>query len=264
METFKTLVATCLSPLVIALALQVAGWALCRRSPRRRQLLLALGTMVLFLGSLAGFTFETRRAAEFQYPPLSIDSLPDGPLQIVVLGTGFNPDPQLPANSRVGGAFLSRLLEGIRILRARPDATLIVSIAGETPAADKEQFWAEMNPLLGIESADFVLITTAESTLDEAQLVKPLNDGRPVVLATSAGHIPRAVRIFADEGLNILPAPTDYGFVRAGSSIDRVWPQWIPSTDGIGSNHAFLYEAVATGWQMLRGSRRSISGSSNL
>jgi uncharacterized SAM-binding protein YcdF (DUF218 family) len=251
-ETFKALVAACLSPLVIALGMQVTGWACCRRSPRCGRVLLALGTTVLFLGSLAGFTYDARRAAEFQYSPLSVGALPDGPLQIVVLGTGFNPDPQLPANSRVGGTFLARLLEGVRILRVTPKSQLIVSIAGETPVAAKEQFWAEMRPLLGIESADTVLLTTAESTLDEAQLVKQLNDGRPLVLATSAGHMPRAVRIFTDEGLQVLPAPTDYGFVRAGSTKDRIWPRWIPSTDGLGSNHAFLYELFAGLWQRLR------------
>jgi uncharacterized SAM-binding protein YcdF (DUF218 family) len=138
-------------------------------------------------------------------PHLPLDDLPAGPLQIVVLGTGFNPDPELPANSRVGGTFLARLLEGIRILRARPESQLIVSVAGETPAEAKVQFWTDMKPLLGIESADTVLLTTAESTLDEAQLVKPLNNGQPLVLATSAGHLPRAVPIFADEGLQVLP-----------------------------------------------------------
>jgi uncharacterized SAM-binding protein YcdF (DUF218 family) len=256
MESFKTLVASLLSPLVIALALQLTGWAFWTRSPRRGQLLLALGTAILLLGSLAGLTYQTRRAAEFQYSPLSVDSLPDGPLQIVILGTGFNPDSQLPANSRVGGAFLSRLLEGIRIVRARPDSLLIVSIAGETPTQAKEQFWAEMKPLLGIDSTETLLLTTAQSTLDEAQLVQPLNNGQPLVLATSAGHMPRAVRIFAAEGLQVLPAPTDYGFVRAGSSKDRIWPRWIPSTDGLGSNHAFLYEAVAGAWQWVRTSKQ--------
>lgn len=151
MESSKALVASCLSPLMIALALQFSGWFLSRQQPRRGRLLVALGTAVLFVGSLAGLTFETRRAAEFQYSPLSVASLPDGPLQIVVLGTGFNPDSVLPANSRVGGAFLSRLLEGIRILHARPDSRLIVSIAGETPTEAKEQFWAEMKPLLAID-----------------------------------------------------------------------------------------------------------------
>jgi uncharacterized SAM-binding protein YcdF (DUF218 family) len=173
-------------------------------------------------------------------------------LQIVVLGTGFNPDAELPANSRVGGAFLSRLLEGIRVLRAKPNSRLIVSIAGESPTDAKEQFWSEMKPLLGIDDAETLLLTTAESTLDEARLVIPLHNAQPLVLATSAGHMPRAVRIFADEGLEVLPAPTDYGFVRAGSSKDRIWPRWIPSTDGLASNHAFLYESVATIWQRIR------------
>jgi uncharacterized SAM-binding protein YcdF (DUF218 family) len=254
METFKTLVALSLSPLLIALLLQLAGWFMRfkRHDSRKGQVLIASGTVVLLLGSLSGFTFESRRAAEFLYPPLDPESLPAGPLQIVVLGTGFNPDPELPANSRVGGAFLARLLEGLRILRTRPDSQLIVSIAGETPAAAKEQFWAEMKPLLGIEAADTLLLTTAESTLDEAQLVKPLNNGLPLVLATSAGHLPRAVQIFRDEGLDVLPAPTDYSFVRAGSSKDRRWTRWIPTTDGLGSNHAFLYEAVASLWQSVR------------
>jgi hypothetical protein len=53
----------------------------------------------------------------------------------------------------------------------------------------------------------------------------------------------------------VLPAPTDYGFVRAGSSKDRIWPRWIPSTDGLGSNHGFLYESIAGIWQSLRGGR---------
>jgi uncharacterized SAM-binding protein YcdF (DUF218 family) len=254
METFKTLVALLLSPLLIALLLQLAGWFMRfkRHDSRKGHVLIASGTVVLLLGSLSGFTFESRRAAEFLYPPLAPESIPAGPLQIVVLGTGFNPDPELPANSRVGGVFLARLLEGLRILRTRPDSQLIVSIAGETPAAAKEQFWAEMKPLLGIEAADTLLLTTAESTLDEAQLVKPLNNGGPLVLATSAGHLPRAVQIFRDEGLDVLPAPTDYCFVRARSSKDRRWTRWIPSTDGLGSNHAFLYEAVASLWQSVR------------
>jgi uncharacterized SAM-binding protein YcdF (DUF218 family) len=254
MESLKHIVAVLLSPLLISLVLQLAGWAgwLRRRRCRAGIRLIGAGTIVLLLGSLSGFTFESRRAAEFLYPPLDPESLPAGPLQIVVLGTGFNPDPELPANSRVGGVFLARLLEGLRILRTRPDSQLIVSIAGETPTEAKEQFWAEMKPLLGIEAADTLLLTTAESTLDEAQLVKPLNNGGPLVLATSAGHLPRAVQIFRDEGLDVLPAPTDYGFVRAGSSKDRRWTRWIPSTDGLGSNHAFLYEAVASLWQSVR------------
>ena len=253
METLKAVVATLLSPLLISLILQLCGWILyARRKPACGRWLLAAGTAVLFLGGLSGFTFESQRSAEWQYLPLELETLPAGPLQILVLGTGFNPDPELPANSRVGGTFLSRLLEGLRVLRARPDAELIVSVAGRTPAADKVRFWQELQPILGLEDTEAKLITDAESTLDEAQLVKTLNSGQPIVLATSAGHMPRAVRIFEDEGLTVHPAPTDYGFIRSGSAKDHVWERWIPSTAGLGSNHAWLYETVADLWQTIR------------
>lgn len=252
MEDFKALVATCLSPLMISLGLLLWGWWRFRKSRRSAIALLLAGTLLLLLGSLSGWTFERRRELEFLHPPLNLSELPDEPLQIVVLGTGFNPDGYLPANSRVGGAFLSRLIEGLRIHRARPDAELIVSIAGPTDDADKLLFWEEIQPILGLKAEKARIITTAESSLDEAVEVAKVNQGQLVVLATSAGHMPRAATIFQDEGMRILPAPTDYSFVRAGSERDRIWPRWVPSTGGIGSNHAWLYEAVASVWQWAR------------
>lgn len=252
METLKAVVAALLSPLVIALVLQLAGW--CVRGRRRRlgTGLVFGGTVVLLLGSLSGWTYESRRAAEYQYSPLALDQLPAGELAIVVLGTGFNPDPLLPANSQVGGTFLSRLLEGVRLWRARPDALLVVSVAGTASEGDKRCFWQQMQLLLGLAAAEVALLTTAESTLDEAFLVRDMVQGRSVVLATSAGHMPRAMRIFADEGLSVTAAPTDYGMPRSGSAKDSIWHRWVPSVDGVVSNHAWLYELVAGVWQYTR------------
>jgi len=252
METFKAVVAACLSPLLIALVLQLVGWCVRRRRGGLGTGLVFAGTVLLLLGSLSGWTYQSRRAAEYQYSPLAVQQLPAGQLAIVVLGTGFNPDPQLPANSQVGGTFLSRLLEGVRLWRARPDALLVVSIAGTAAESDKRRFWQQMQDLLSLNAAQVALITAAESTLDEALLVRDVVAGRSVVLATSAGHMPRAMRIFADEGLSVTAAPTDYGMARSGSPKEKYWPQWVPSTDGVGSNHAWLYEWVASCWQSVR------------
>ena len=252
METFKAVVAALLSPLVIALLLQLAGWYVRGRRRRLGTGLVFAGTVVLLLGSMSGWTYESRRAAEYQYSPLPLDQLPAGKLAIVVLGTGFNPDPLLPANSQVGGAFLSRLLEGVRLWRARPDALLVVSIAGTAEEGDKRRFWQQMQLLLGLAAGEVALLTAAESTLDEAFLVRDVVRGRSVVLATSAGHMPRAMRIFADEGLSVTAAPTDFGMPRRGGPKDWRWPRWVPSADGVGSNHAWLYEAVAGIWQVVR------------
>ena len=252
MEALKSFIAACLSPLVISLLLQIVGWCLYRKRRRAAIIALLLGTSTLLLGSLSGWTYEQSRDSEFRYPPLQSGGIPSGNIVIVVLGSGFNPDPQLPANSQVGGAFLSRLLEGVRLWRLRPDAELVISIAGTATDQQKSDFFDGMRSLLGLQSANVRLLTTAESTLDEALLVRDLAAGRTVLLATSAGHMPRAMRIFKSEGLMVVAAPTDYGFVRRGSPRDRWWPRWIPSAEGIGTNHGWLYEQVAGIWQTIR------------
>ena len=253
MEEFKALVATAISPLIIAIMCQCVGWILWyRRRSRTGILIVAVGTLVLVLGSLAGFSYESRRAQEFLYPPADTQQLPASPLLIVVLGTGFNPDPQLPANSQVSPAFTARLLEGVRILKSRPESRMMVSVAGKADPASKQVFLNAMLDLIGVDKSRVTLVTTAESTLDEAEAARTLCQSAPVVLATSAGHMPRAMQIFGDAEMRVIAAPTDFGYVRAGSPRDRVWPRWIPSTDGLASNHAWLYERVATLWQYIR------------
>jgi len=252
MELFKAIVAACLSPLVLALLLQLLGWLLLARRRGAAMRLIAAGTALLLLGSLGSCTWQSRQTAQYSFPALSVTDIPELQIAIVVLGTGFNPDPQLPANSRVSGVFLARLLEGVRLLRVRPTSPLIVSIAGKAAEADKKQFWAEMAVILNLEDANVTLLTTAESTLDEARLVQPLVSGKTVLLATSAGHMPRAVKIFTDEGITVQAAPADFGLPRRGSAADRRWQQWLPSTDGLSGNQAWLYEATASLWQWLR------------
>ena len=253
MEEFKTFVAAAISPLIIAIFCQCSGWILWYLRRRRSGILMvAVGSLLLIPGSMAGFSYESRRTREFLYPPANIAQLPEGPLLIVVLGSGFNPDPQLPANSQVSPAFIARLLEGVRILKARPESRMMVSVAGKADPVAKQAFLNAMLDLIGVEQSGVALVTTAESTLDEAEAAKALSPSAPMVLATSAGHMPRAMQIFTDSGITAIPAPTDFSFVRAGSPRDKIWPRWIPSTEGLAGNHAWLYETVAKLWQKLR------------
>lgn len=251
METLKTIVAFCLSPLILSLLLQWVGWTLFWRRRKTGIALVLSGTIVLVLGSLSGWTYELRREAEHRFPPLELSQIPDGSLAIAVLGTGFNPDSELPANSKVSGAFLARLLEGVRLWRARPTADLFVSVAGPASYEEKQEFLQEIVSLMRLESANIVLLTTAESTQDEATLIAKQTFDKTVLLATSAAHMPRAVQIFESEGIAVLAAPTDYGFPRKGGPRDRIWPLWVPSTDGLNGNHAWLYETVSRIWQSL-------------
>ena len=227
-------------------------WA--RKRPTAALRTFAAAFVFLLLGSLSGWTYNQRRQAEFMYPPLlanKMENVPSAPL-VVVLGTGFNSDPELPFTSQVSGTFLARLIEGVRVHRLYPDSRLVVSIAGRADEKDKRQFFAHMASLLSLDPQRIDLITTAKSTGDEVVATQALSQGQPTIVVTSAGHMLRAMTLFSSANLSPIAAPTDFGFPRAGSPNDIVWQRWIPSTDGIGSNHQWLYERVAMVWQMTK------------
>lgn len=208
----------------------------------------ALATILLTLGALSGFTYGSRRANEYKFEPFAIaanEGLTSKPSTIVVLGAGFNADEYLPPNSRVSSAYLARVLEGVRVHRLLPQSTLVLSVAGKADAAAKQKFVEGMIEILQLEAARVQTITDAESTDDEAELTKSNHPDQPIIVVTSAGHMPRAVRVFEGQEMTVHAAPTDYGFTRAASPNDKPWQRWIPSLDGLGSNSQYAYETVA-------------------
>lgn len=254
MEIFKLTIASLLSPLAICLILQTLGWLIrAKRKSKHGFTLIGLGTAILFFGSLAGLTYEQRRTLEYAHPPLNVanDLDPTREVLAVVLGTGFNSDPELPANSQVAGTFHSRLLEGIRICRSHPQTRLLVSVAGDADPATKQKFLDQMVSLLQVDPARVAIITGARSTSDEAEEAAMRHNGEQVVVVTSASHMVRAFTIFTDNGLSPIAAPAEYWCARAGSPDGKLWPRWVPTTDGINSNHHWLYEQAASLWHTI-------------
>ncbi|MDA1232283.1 MAG: YdcF family protein [Planctomycetota bacterium] len=256
METFKLIIASLLSPLLISLTLQSLGWLFYLRRRQRAGLsCIFCGTVILVIGGLGGLTFEKRRSQEFVHPPLNAPSNlnADRPILAVVLGSGFNSDPELPGNSQVSGTFLARLLEGVRIYRSHPQTRLLISIAGKAAPEKKRHFADQMITLLQLDPTRITVSTESKSTSDEAEEAVRQHKGEQVIVVTSASHMVRAMTIFSDAGLTPIAAPTDYGFTRSGSPDEKIWPRWIPTTDGIGGNHQWLYETAASIWHRVSG-----------
>lgn len=255
MEVLKTLAADCLSPMSICLIVQTLGWLAIWGGYNRRGLtLFGVGTAILILGGLSGLTHEARRNLEYTFEPVSVENLdPQEANLIVVLGTGFNGDPALPANSQVSGAFLSRIVEGTRLFRALPNARMLISVAGKSDDQRKLRFLQGMTEVLRLDSERVSILTTAESTADEAsETSKHFRDGH-LLLVTSASHMKRAMRIFEDAGLNPTSAPTAYEFARVGTPEAADWRRWVPTADGVNSNHRWIYENAAMLWHWLGG-----------
>jgi uncharacterized SAM-binding protein YcdF (DUF218 family) len=63
-------------------------------------------------------------------------------------------------------------------------------------------------------------LNTHENAVRSAEVLK--REGvNQILLVTSATHMPRAVRLFEKQGLEVIPAPTDYAVVQ--ETWDRLW-----------------------------------------
>ena len=236
----------------------LCGWILHALKKKWGVRLLLCGTLVLLAGSFQILTLSSNRARTLQFEPVrdaDLTSLGDAPPLIVVLGGGYNPDSWLPANSKINSEVMGRLVEGVRVLKQRPNAELMVSLSSDFGTAEqKRETLDQLAKLFEVNEKKLLLISDAQSTADEARSAFSVaGNERPVVVVTSAIHMPRSMKIFRSLEMKATAAPTNFPYPRQGSKGDRKLVHWLPSTDGINSTKRWLYENAATVFFSLTG-----------
>lgn len=250
-----------LMPLPLCLALMVAGLLLLgsTRRPKAGRRLLITGVLLLLVLSNRQVGQALLRPLESKFAPMpelvAGNSVP-APLAachtIVVLGGGHGDQVGLAATSQLSASALARLVEGVRLARALPDATLIVSgpRMGRTGATHASVL-AAAAVSFGIEPRRIVQIDTAHDTDDETQALKRLlTPGESFALVTSAWHMPRAVGLMRRAGLNPLPCPADF-LTRAKGEMHV--SDWACDLSGLEQSTWAIYERLGATWAKLQG-----------
>lgn len=201
---------------------------LLRRLPRLRRGLAIAGVAVLWI-------FSTGLVSNALLGPLEEahrrpDAPPDAVAAIVMLAGQT-------ASDRDGGAWYEltessdRFVETVRLARQHPDALVLLSGGSSAIAQEGAPREADVLARLAVELGlprDRLLLDAAsrnthENAVESARL---LADARgPVLLVTSAYHMPRAAACFAKAGLPVVPWPVDAlrsdpGF---GDAVPRPW-----------------------------------------
>jgi uncharacterized SAM-binding protein YcdF (DUF218 family) len=84
-----------------------------------------------------------------------------------------------------------------------------------SPANDMQQILVK----LGVPEKDIILQTKSQNTHEDAQYSAEILKARglnKILLVTSAMHMPRSVALFEKQGLEVIPAPTDYTITADG------------------------------------------------
>lgn len=200
-------------PLGLACLLLVAA-LLAIRYKQKPAILVAAALLLLWLFGNKAVAYTLARSLEWRYPPLSETPQAD---VIVVLGGGTASKgyPRLYVELEGAG---DRVLYAYRLYSQGAAPIILLSggnIGWEDEAGTPASEMAEILELIGVPRQALWLEdlsqNTAENAEFSAQILKEKGAER-VILVTSAMHMRRAVYQFNQQGVDVIPAPTDFTF----------------------------------------------------
>jgi uncharacterized SAM-binding protein YcdF (DUF218 family) len=257
MFLLKKIITPLFYPLTLCLILMICGLFLLWFTKRQNtgKVMTSIGVILMVMLSYEAFSDSLLRPLERTAGPLLMENIGRQPpldqtvKWIVVLGGGHNEDPYLPVTSQISSQSLARLAEALRIYRRLPGVKLILS-GGKTfdPASDAEIYF-RIARIMNIPSDDLVLSPQGRDTEEEARLIRKMVGRDPLILVTSAYHIPRALVLFKKWGMNPIPAPAAH-LVKTQSEIAP--GDFYPSAWGLLKAQMTVHEYLGILWSKCR------------
>lgn len=194
----------------------LAGLALLLVWRRRLRSCMALGALALiwlWAWSMPVLSLWLRGTIEDQFPPRPIAAVPQAQA-LVVLGGGVSPPSGKSVDINLQSA-ADRVWYAARLFHAGKAPLLILS-GGSDPERDaysEARAMAYFLQDLGVPPEAMVLEEMSRNTRENAAFSATLLKARGIhriLLVTSALHMPRALALFTAQGLQAVPAPTDF------------------------------------------------------
>ncbi|HEY3344246.1 MAG TPA: YdcF family protein [Anaerolineaceae bacterium] len=204
-------------PLGLVSLLLVAALAVGRR-PRVRNAALIISLALIWIGGNRWVADALIRSLEWRYLPPA--ALPHAEA-IVVLGGGTDPMVYPRSTTEINSAG-DRIIYAARLYKQGAAPHLLLSGGYITWTEDRPstpaQEMADLLHLMDVPDTALWLQNHSQNTYEDAlyssQMLKEKGITR-VILITSAMHMPRAVELFRADGIDVIPAPTDYSVTAA-------------------------------------------------
>jgi uncharacterized SAM-binding protein YcdF (DUF218 family) len=239
-------------PVLYLLLLTALVFFVFKRKRTTKAFLLAAGIWFLIISTpfLPKIFVRSLESIYTQLSDSSIKSLPDS-CDIIVLGSDNTDDKTLTPNNQLSLIAMSRLAEGIRIHRIIPGSRLILSGYGRRSKLSHALVLYRTAVVLGVDPATMAIQSTPSNTRKEAETYKKnFGSNKPLILVTSAIHMPRAVMNFRKAGINPIAAPAD--FILKNGARKSPW-RWMPFSDNIAMMEQVIHESIGILWTKLGG-----------
>jgi uncharacterized SAM-binding protein YcdF (DUF218 family) len=258
MFLLKKIISPFFYPLTLCMILMICGLFLLWFTKRQKmgKIVMTMAVIATVILSYGAFPDSILGPLERTYPPLLMEET-SGPLPfsqqvrwIVVLGGGHTSDPGLPVTSQISFDALARLTEAVRLYRKLPGVKLILSGGAIFDPVSEAEIYFKTARIMDIPARDLILSDRARDTEEEARLIQDRIGKDPLILVTSAFHMPRAVALFKKRGMNPIPAPAAY---MVKMRPDDAPGDFFPSGEGFRKTQIFIHEYLGMLWSKLTG-----------
>ena len=249
-----------LYPLGLACVLLVVALVMSWRRSRWGPLPVVLALIVLLLGSNSWVANSLVRSLEWQHIP--VGKLPTADAIVLLGGATKSAFPPRPAVD------LSE--EGDRVLYAAQlyregKAPVVIASGGRIDwrggGLAESSDMADILVNLGVPNSAILQDSKSLNTYQNAVNVRQIMQERGirrVLLVTSAMHMPRSLRIFQRQGIEAIPAPTDFLITQQEINEPSSSPQatllnLVPDADRLQNTTRALKEYIGTVVYHLRG-----------
>ena len=224
--------------LFLLLALLAARF---KKSRLAKKLVIAAG-IVFILCSTGYLPPFLAKQLENKYSSLNASTLKQvhGKIYIHLLGSGYGADVRLPATAQLGTTAQVRLIEAIRIYRQLDSSILVCSGSSVAETVPQSQVARKAAILLGVDSTRIITLDTPSTTQEEARaLAEKVEKNVAIIIVTDALHMPRAIKLFLQQGFHTVAAPTNFKVLQTSNELSLKW--W-PSLGNISLMDMVLHE----------------------
>jgi len=179
---------------------------------RKKMLPSVIGLMILIMLSLPVVSGQLIKFLEQSYTPTNPNDITSADTVIVLSGMVRRIEHNNGIHYEFADA-VDRIFAGINLLKMGR-AQKIILTRGKLPwniGVPEGEFLAEFIQTQGIDPNRVLLTEIVENTNDEAKAIsKMLPKNSEVILVTSAFQMPRAIKVFQNQNLKVVPYAVDF------------------------------------------------------
>jgi uncharacterized SAM-binding protein YcdF (DUF218 family) len=230
-------------PLTIFWLILIAGFFLFLLKRKRASMVCGIFSIVwLAMISVSFLPVFLVRSLENRFHPLleTSELNSQDSVYILVLGSGYTFNKNLPPNDQLSLNSLARVTEAIRLHRSLSRSLIVVSGTVQGEKVNEQGLFMQIALALGVDAKEIRLLGTHETTQMEAlDYTNKFGTNNTLILVTDAVHMPRAMFLFEKTGQLPIPSSTNH---LVKSDWNNGIRDWIPSSSNIAMMEYAMYE----------------------